>query len=99
MFSHTSRYYKLPTLTHRRADGRTISYVSRRWPPERDRSTTLVDVRLEEGDRLDRVAAATLGAPELFWRICDANGILNPFDLTKGSGSVIKVPMPGSGPM
>jgi hypothetical protein len=95
MFEHTSRYYGQKTLRFERPDGRVVSYVSRRILPPRESFTTLVEVRLTEGKRLDSIAAATLGAPELFWQICDANDALNPFDLAARAGQVVKVPMPG----
>lgn len=95
MIGHTSRYAGLPKLTHVREDGRTITYVARRLLPERGRDATILEVRVEEGDRLDNVAAATLGAPDLFWQICDANNVLNPALLLTEIGGIIKVPMPG----
>ncbi len=95
MFEHTSRYYGLQKLQYRRPDGRVVAYVARRMLPPREDFTTLVEIRLEDGQRLDSIAATTLGAPELFWRICDANNALNPFDLTTRAGQVISVPMPG----
>ena len=33
-------------------------------------------------DRLDVMAAQYLGDPELFWRICDANGAMRPEEFT-----------------
>jgi hypothetical protein len=72
-----------------------VSYVARRMLPPREDLTTLVNVQLEGEQRLDSIAATTLGAPELFWRICDANNALNPFDLMAHPGRVISVPVPG----
>lgn len=95
MIGHTSRYAGLPKLTHVRDDGRTITYVARRIIPERGRDAMMLEVRVEEGDRLDNVAAATLGDPELFWQICDANGVLNPALLLSEIGGIVKVPTPG----
>ena len=96
MFEHTSRYYNQKKLRFMQPDGRVISYVSRRIVPSRDYVPTLAEVSLSDGQRLDTIAAATLGDPELFWRICDANSALHPFDLVSEVGRVIKVPMPGS---
>jgi nucleoid-associated protein YgaU len=36
---------------------------------------------VKQSDRLDLIAARTLGDPLLFWRIADANDAMNPFDL------------------
>ena len=35
-----------------------------------------------EGDRIDRIAAATLGDPLLWWRLADTNRAFDPADLT-----------------
>ena len=96
MFGHTSRYYGRAPLTYRRPDGRTVTYAPRRILPQPDSFATLVEVRLTDGDRLDLLAAATLGDPLLFWQICDANGALDPFDLVSRIGATIKVPRPGA---
>ncbi|MBN8992437.1 MAG: hypothetical protein J0H42_29720 [Rhizobiales bacterium] len=95
MFEHTSRYYALKKLQYQRPDGRVVSYVARRVVPSRDNVTALAEVHLSEGQRLDSIAATMLGAPELFWQICDANDALNPFDLTAEVGRIVKIPMPG----
>ena len=92
MFEHTSRYYGQKKLQYRRPDGRVVSYVARRMLPPREDLTTLVEVRLSDGQRLDSVAAATLGASELFWRICDANNALWPPNLLAEAGRAIAIP-------
>jgi nucleoid-associated protein YgaU len=43
-------------------------------------------------DRLDLIAARTLGDPLLFWRIADANLALDPFDLVE-PGRALTVPL------
>jgi hypothetical protein len=98
MFEHTSRYYGRPPLSYKRPDRRVVSYAPRRILPQPDSLATLVEARITAGDRLDRLAAATLGDPLLFWQICDANGALDPFDLTTQVGGTIKVPRPGAPP-
>jgi hypothetical protein len=40
------------------------------------------------------VAAQYLGDPLAFWRLCDANGALQPEDLTANPGSTISIPLP-----
>lgn len=98
MFEHTSRYYGRTPLAYKRPNGRVVTYAPRRILPQPDSFATLVEARLTEGDRLDLLAAATLGDPLLFWQICDANGALNPFDLAAHIGQVVKVPRPGASP-
>jgi hypothetical protein len=43
---------------------------------------------------LDQVAARVLGDSEQFWRLCDANAALNPFDLLDELGYRVRVPSP-----
>jgi hypothetical protein len=57
----------------------------------------LVEVTVTQGDRLDLITARTLGDPEQFWRICDANNAMNPFALTAEPGRVLRVAMPQMG--
>jgi hypothetical protein len=95
MFAHDSRYSALERLKFMAPGGRQITYVARRIVPQPENLNAVLQVRLKPGDRLDLVAWATLGAPELFWQICDANSALNPFDLTTRTGAMIKVPIPG----
>lgn len=93
-FEHTSRYYGLPTSTLQLPDGRVVAYVLRRFVPDRRGAPVVADVAVTEGDRLDLITARTLGDPLQFWRICDSNGELNPFDLVAEIGRRIRVTMP-----
>jgi hypothetical protein len=94
VFEHDSRYAHLETAFHELADGRRIAYVRRRFLPPGESLPVLVEVSVQVGDRLDLIAARTLGDPEQFWQICDANNAMNPFDLTRTSGRVLRVPVP-----
>lgn len=97
MFTFTSRYYNLETVTHTLADGRTVNYKRRRLLPPGEPMQLLVEVAVTEGDRLDLITARTLGDPEHFWRVADANNAMNPFDLTTEIGRVLRVPVPQPG--
>ncbi|MDN7179627.1 LysM domain-containing protein [Caballeronia sp. SEWSISQ10-4 2] len=101
MFDHTSRYYALPTSTWARPDGREIPYVLRRFLPQPDSLALLVRVNVTQGDRLDLIAARTLGVPDQYWQVCDANHRLNPFELTGDAsvGTTVRVPMPQTPPV
>ncbi len=46
-----------------------------------------------QSDRIDLIAYRTLGRPELWWRIADANDALDPFALVV-PGRVLRVPRP-----
>jgi nucleoid-associated protein YgaU len=91
VFLPTSRYYDLPRATLVAPDGREHVYVRRRFVPatRTDASQHVVT----QGDRLDNIAARTLGDPEVFWRICDANNALRPDELTEVVGSVVRIPL------
>ena len=94
MFEPTSRYYALPTATHTTPDGREIAYKRRRFLPSAAALPLLVEVVVAQGDRLDLITARTLGDPEQFWRVCDANDSMNPADLTTELGRTLRVPVP-----
>lgn len=94
MFEPNSRYISLPTASYTDAAGRTVTYVRRRFLPDGKRQPLLVEVTVTDGDRLDLIAARTLGDPEQFWRICDANNTMDPFDLTDEPGQILRINTP-----
>ncbi|MGC2696887.1 MAG: LysM domain-containing protein [Candidatus Angelobacter sp.] len=81
LFASNSRYLGIPTATFVAADGSTIAYVRRRFIPQPGQLAQLQQYSVVQGDRLDVLAAKFLGDPQLFWRICDANGAMRPEDL------------------
>ena len=93
MFQPTSRYFNLGTNTFVRDDKSLIKYTKRRFIPPSDNMTILQKVAVIAGDRIDLVSARTLGDPELFWRICDANNAMHPLDLTDKPGSILDIPL------
>lgn len=98
MFDSTSRYYNIEvaTLTVTDLDGlpREIKYVRRRFIPARDGTPTLVAHTVTQEQRLDNITARYLGDPTQFWRVCDANTVLEPNALTDTVGNVIEIAMP-----
>jgi hypothetical protein len=96
MFDPSSRYARIEvaTLPDGDGDGRGIAYVRRRFLPPGRGHTLLVEVQVAQGDRLDLIAHRTLGDPEHFWRVCDANDAMNPEDLTAEIGRALRVPVP-----
>ena len=99
MFDATSRYAKVPdlTLTVTDPDGtqRTVTYKARRFVPSTKGATTLLEHTVAEGERLDVITARYIADPTQYWRICDANTVLRPEELTDQPGSVIEIAMPG----
>ena len=96
MFDHTSRYSAVKNTTLTTSDGRVIAYLMRRLLPQGDDMKVLVEVNVAEGDRLDLITSRTLGDPEQFWRVADANNAMNPFDLTTEPGNTLRVPIPSA---
>ena len=96
-FPPNSRYRGVATATHTAADGRSVPYLLRRFPPRPGSLTTLGIHAVGEGERLDHVAAQHFGDPELFWRVCDANAALHPEDLER-PGAELRIASPG-GPL
>lgn len=94
MFEPTSRYHNLETVTFTDRSGRTAAYKRRRFLPEGGRMPLLVAVTVAQGDRLDLISARTLGDPEQYWRICDANDAMDPLELTSQVGRTLRVPVP-----
>lgn len=94
MFTETSRYHSLGTGQITIADGRSITYVRRRFLPQASQFSTLIERTATPGDRLDLITAETLGDPEQFWRICDANSAMNPTDLLADPIQTIRIPAP-----
>lgn len=94
MFAPTSRYASLTNVTYTTPDGRQISYVSRRFLPSLGSFTLLLLHTVRDSDRLDNVTAQYLDDPQQFWRICDANDVMSPFDLTDTVGTTIKITLP-----
>jgi len=94
MFTHTSRYYSVETVTFSAADGREYRYKRRRFLPNPADMHILGEVVVSQGERLDIITAKSLGDPEQFWRICDINNAMNPPDLTTEIGRKLKIPLP-----
>jgi hypothetical protein len=96
VFDSNSRYANLNTMTLTDGDGSTIRYVARRFLPQGEAMASLQTISVIAGDRIDLVASRTLGDPEQFWRVCDANNAMYPLDLTMQPGRELNIPMPTS---
>ena len=99
MFSATSRYYSIEVATIEIADGRTVSYLRRRFLPDGSKAVVLAEHMITQGERLDNITARYLGDPESFWLVCDANNAMLPDDLTADSeiGNRLIIPLPQGG--
>jgi hypothetical protein len=93
-FPPTSRYSAIPTATFTGADGRTVVYLTRRFLPSPESFALLQFHTVIQGNRLDNIANQYLGDPLAFWRICDANNVMRPDELTANPGSQIRITLP-----
>lgn len=94
MFAITSRYYLLARLERVLPDGTTIVYVRRRFVPPPERFELLQEHTVTEGERYDTIAAQYLGDAEQFWRLCDANNVMAPEELTATIGRRLRITLP-----
>lgn len=93
-FPPTSRYHAIETATMETAGGKKIVYLRRRFIPQPERFALLQEHTITQGDRVDNLAAQYLGDPEQFWRICDANNVTQPDELTEMPGRRVRITLP-----
>src|SRR5437870_5074917 len=91
LFPPNSRYYGQATTALTSADGRTLSYLTRRFVPQPGRFTLLKEHAVVQNDRLDNLSAKYFGDPELYWRLCDANNAIRPAELTETVGRRLRI--------
>lgn len=94
LYPATSRYSGLDTATFTTGDGREVIYLRRRFVPSPELFQTIEQHMVTEKERPDTIAAAYLGDPELFWRLCDANNAMRPEELTETVGRELKITLP-----
>jgi len=97
MFDPRSRYANVPDaeLTVEGEDGtRRVRYKRRRFIPSHNGTVVLVEHTVRQGERLDHVTARYLNDPTQAWRVCDANDVVRPEELTDEAGRHIKIAMP-----
>lgn len=89
-YPRTSRYHDAEIAVHRRDDGTEVRYTRRRLipKPEGDTGTHVVNA----GERPDHLAQRYFGDPDQWWRIADANPVLDPRELTTEPGTTIDIP-------
>jgi len=80
VFSTTSRYKNLTPNTVEDHRGRQVQVV----PAAPDPEEGLLGIHvLQQGQRLDYLAALYLSDPAAFWRICERNEVMLPEALTE----------------
>jgi hypothetical protein len=97
----SSRYVGVGQTTYERTpapgeDPVPLAYFRRRLVPQPDRFSLLYLYAVVSGDRRDQIAYRQLGDPELWWRLADANGTLDPRELTVPAGRRLRITLPES---
>lgn len=89
----TSRYAGTGTAEILLPDGRTVSFLLRRWIPQPESLAEIGQHRVAEGERLDHIAAKYHGDPTLFWQLCDANRAVHPEEI-EYIGKTLRITLP-----
>jgi hypothetical protein len=95
-FPPTSRYATVGTSVHTPTpppgqEPVPVAFLRRRLVPGPERFALLYEYSCVERDRRDLVAATHLGDPELWWRLADANGVIDPAALTEPVGRSLRI--------
>ena len=94
MFDQRSRYRDTENAEHVTATGQVIVYRRRRILPRVEDMNMRGAATPIANERLDHLAARTLGDPLQYWQLCDANPVMNPRELLDEQGRMIKIPQP-----
>lgn len=93
-FAPTSRYAGTETVVTVLPDGRVASILRRRFLPQPERFALLQEHVVGQDERIDRLSAQYLGDPLAFWRIADANTVLQPEQLVAQMGRRVRITLP-----
>lgn len=94
-FASNSRYSGVPLgVLQRRPEEPRLAYVKRRFIPARATLAIATQHVVKSGERPDTLAAIHLADPLLYWRIADANGVIDPHELTDTLGRRVDIPLP-----
>lgn len=105
-YPRSSRYHDAEIGIHTQPDGTAVRYVKRRLLPPLSESPEDAETThtVSSGERPDHLGQRYFGDPAAWWRIADANPVLDPRELTAEPGEEIEIPngfpsgFPGSGP-
>jgi hypothetical protein len=94
-FPPTSRYANVGVDAWDPGGGQQPTpFLRRRFCPRPELFAPLYEARIVEGDRRDVLAYRHLGDAELWWRLADANGVVDPRDLTSPLGRRLRITLP-----
>lgn len=89
MFDATSRYYTVEDYAVEDAQGRPVKIKKIRFIPA---TAATVTRQVTQSDRPDLMAYAYYQAADRFWRIADANVVMEPGELLTPLGKLILIP-------
>jgi nucleoid-associated protein YgaU len=89
-----SRYQGVAVATLEQKHQEPVAYLKRRFVPPPENFSVVQQHTVVQGDRIDNLAAQYLGDAELYWRLCDANGVLRPAELTETPGTSFAITLP-----
>jgi len=93
-FPPNSRYHGVAVARLEQKNREPIAYLKHRFVPLPENFSVVQEYTVVQGDRVDNLAARYLGDPELYWRLCDANGAVRPDELTETPGTTIAITLP-----
>jgi hypothetical protein len=93
-FPPTGRYADVEVTHLTTPNGRIIGYLRRRRIPQPESLATVGERAVRADDRIDTLAARLLGDPTQFWRLCDANAVLDAEALVAEPGRVVRIALP-----
>ena len=94
-FDAQSRYRGVAlAVFQRRPDDPRRAYVLRRFIAAPSAIAVAARHLVTARDRPDLLGASHLGDPLLYWRIADANAVIDPAELTDTIGRHIAIPVP-----
>ncbi|MBA6441688.1 MULTISPECIES: hypothetical protein [Streptomyces] len=99
-YPRSSRYHDAEIGIHTQPDGTPVRYVKRRLlPPISEADEDTATHTVSSGERPDHLGQRYFGDPAAWWRIADANPVLDPRELTAEPGEEIEIPngFPGGG--
>lgn len=94
IFPPNSRYARDAIRETTLTDGTVRDFVGRRIIPRTERFQALDRHRADGDERIDALSAERYGDPELYWRICDANGDADPGLACRPAGRLLVIPLP-----
>ncbi len=89
MFDSDSRYFPVENYQVPDPQGNPVKIKKVRFIPDTPGNLTR---QVVQGDRPDLIAFLYYQEPNLFWRIADANQVIDPAQLVEQVGTPIRIP-------